>query len=79
MEATGTGYEVHGEHCDSATDSGDAGLGASKELVFNLEGDLTVLFGLGFSVVTAQDEPFSDKVLNSGSIAFSKTSNAVLV
>lgn len=79
MEATGTGYEVHGEHCDSATDSGDAGLGTSKELFFNLEGDLTVLFGLGFSVLTAQDAPFCDKVLNSGSIAFSKTSNAVLV
>lgn len=54
-------------------------MGASKELFFNLEGDLTVLFGLGFSVLIAQDEPFCDKVLNSGSIAFSKTSNAVLV
>lgn len=79
MEATCTGYEVHGGQGDSTTRSGDVAFGASRELFFNLEGDLTVLFGLSFSVLIAQDEPFCDKVLSSGSIAFSKTSNAVLV
>ena len=37
------------------------------------------MFGLNFSILSVQDEPFCDKVLSSGSIAFSKTSNAVFV
>ena len=36
-----------------------------------------VLFGLRFSIFTAQGEPFCDRVLSSGSMAFSKTSKAV--
>lgn len=71
-------YEVPEEDGGSVTNSWDVWLGASTEQFCKCKVGGAALFGLSFSTLTASDEPFCDKVLSSGSIAFSKTSNAVL-